>query len=120
MATSAWLVRHASWANYRRTMSKAFKTAAHFRVHGKNYSGTLVNLFETALARQAEDSAGRKTSKWDSRWHVGERLGKTEISGEHLLCSAGEVARHRIARRFAENDPRRWLQEELKALTVTP
>ena len=82
---------------------------------------TMVNLFETVLARRAEDVLERrKTSKWDSRWRVGVWLGKTEVSDERLLYSAGEVTHHRKIRRFAENDPRRWQKEEVLAMKFTP
>ena len=80
-----------------------------------------MNLFETVLARRAEDVLeGRKTSKWDSRWRVGVWLGKTEVSDEHLLYSSGEVTHHGTSRRFAETDPRRWQREEVLAMRVTP
>ncbi len=72
MATTTWLVRHTNCIIFRFAMNKNFKTAKHFRLHGKNYSSTMVNLYEAVLAPKPEDvSAGRKTSKWDSRWRVG-------------------------------------------------
>ncbi len=99
MATTKWLVRHASCIICRFAVSKALKRTAYFRVFNKNHSGTMVNLFETVLARRAEDVLeGRKTSKWDSRLCVGAWLGKTEVSDEHLLHTAGEVTHHRTVR----------------------
>ena len=82
-ATTKWLVRHASWIIYRFAVNRFYKSTAYFRVHGKNYSGTMVHLFETVLARRAEDAQeGRKASKWDSRWRIGVWLGKTEVRDE--------------------------------------
>ncbi len=91
-ATATWLGRHASWIIYRFAMSKIKKSTAHFRAHHKNYSGTMVNLFETVLARRAEDVVeSRRTSKWESRWKMGIWLGKTELSDEHLVYAQGEA-----------------------------
>ena len=93
MATTKWLVRHASWIMYRFGINRFYKSTAYFRVHGKNYSGTMVHLSETVLARRAEDvREGRKTSKWNTRWRVGVWLGKTELRDEHLLYSSGDHA----------------------------
>ena len=120
-ATTKWLVRHAAWIIFRFANSKILKSTAYFRVFHKNFSGTLVNLFETVLARKAEDATeGRRTSKWDSRWRIGVWLGKTELSDEHLVYVQGEVTHHRTIRRFAENDPRRWMKEDVMAMRVTP
>ena len=44
MATTKWLVRHASWIIYRFAVNRFYKSTAYFRVHGKNYSGTMVHL----------------------------------------------------------------------------
>ncbi len=61
----------------------------------------MVNLFETVLARRAEEVvAGRPTSKWESRWKMGTWLGKTEISDERLIYAGGEASHHRAIRRF--------------------
>ena len=121
MATTKWLVRHASWVIFRYFVNRACRSTAYFRVYGKNYSGTMVHLFETVLARRAEDvQQGRRTSKWDSRWRVGVWLGKTEMSDEHLVYADGEVSHHRTIRRFAEKDPRRWQKELVVDMRVTP
>lgn len=45
-ATTKWLVRHDSWIIYRFMPNKTLKSTASYRVHHKNYSGTLVNLLE--------------------------------------------------------------------------
>ena len=58
-------------------------------------------------ARAEEVVAGRRISKWDSRWKMGTWLGKTEVSDERLIYASGEASHHRTIRRFAENDPRR-------------
>ncbi len=88
MATTTLFVRHSSWIIFRFAMNKNFKTAAPFKVHCKNYSGTMLNLIETILARRAEDApAGRMTSKSDSRRRVGVLVGKTVVS-DRLLWSA--------------------------------
>ncbi len=81
----------------------------------------MVNLFETVLARRAGDVVeSRRTSKWESRWKMGIWFGKTELSDEHLVYAQGEATHHRTRRRFAENDPRRWMKEEASAMRVTP
>ena len=91
-ATTKWLVRHASWIIFRFLTSKTLKSTGYYRVYHKNYSGTMVNLFETVLARRAEEVvAGRRTSKWDSRWKMGTWLGKMEVSDEHLIYAGGET-----------------------------
>ena len=54
MATTKWLVRHASWIIFRLAQNTTLKSTAYFRVFNKNYSGTMVNLFEMMLTKSVE------------------------------------------------------------------
>ena len=118
---ATWIVRHASWLIYRYHCSTDLKSTCFARDHGRAYSGALVTLFETVLARlPGAEEKGPGRSKWQTRWTQGVWLGRTEDSDANIVYHDGKVSEFRTIRRVAASDPRRWEPETIQSLTVTP
>ncbi len=120
-AAATWIVRHASWLIYRYHKNNDLKSTCFARDRGVAYSGSLVGLFESVLARApGAEERGTGRSKWQTRWIQGVWLGRAEDSDTHIVYDDGKVGEHRTIRRFAVTDPRRWGRDAVKNLTVTP
>eukprot|EP00971_Amphidinium_carterae_P164138 3253996-Amphidinium_carterae.1 len=97
----SWLIRHAGWCIPR--YSKHGTKTPHEHLYGIPYDGTVVNFGEFVLAR---DPSATEQAKHKERAYEGWWLGRSEVSGEHLVAVAqtGFVERFRTIRRRSASE----------------
>jgi hypothetical protein len=88
-----WLVRHAAWC-HNRFGSDLAKTE-HYLTNGVAYQGQVAELGEVAMAR-ADDAS----PKLGCRWRKGVRLGKGDMTEQHLVSTPLGIYKARTVRRL--------------------
>ena len=90
-----------------------------FRAMDGPYRGKLVEFGETVLAHLPEvgKGSGNPAPKLADRWKSGVRLGKSDLTDEHVVRTDDGVVYARSVRRLAEHS---WSEENLKSVTETP
>ena len=107
-----WVVRHTAWTLARYHLNKS-KTTPFRVVHGHDYTGELIPLGETVMAKF---SASRQ--KAAPRWTKGIYAGKTVASDEHLVLTNAGVETVRTIRRLPAGS--QFQLEALKQARGTP
>ena len=89
-----WVVRHTAWTIARYHMNKS-KTTPHRIIHGHDYTGELIPLGETVVAKFSANK-----QKAALRWTKGIYAGKTLNSDEHLVLTKSGTETVRTVRRL--------------------
>ena len=102
-ALKRWIARHAAWLIPRFRGSEI--QSPFYRAMGGPYRGKSVEFGETVLAHLPEvgKGSGNPAPKLADRWKSGVRLGKSDLTDEHLVRTDDGVVYARSVRRLAEN-----------------
>ena len=107
-----WMVRHAAYLQGRIARKQINGRTAYEDLKLTKFKGTLLELGESVIARQA----GEHSAKLQSHWFEGVWLGRTTSTDEHIIGTPTGIKLARAVRRT----PGQWDAKMITAMVWTP